>query len=114
MTTRFVVVVGMLVAGLALPASAAPGARSAARTKARSSGTPRTGVPRTVQPTHIEGEIPVPQVLFITARDQRRFVDFQHHRYLKTSLELGQQTAFPTRIAVVGNRPVEARKEIDR
>ncbi|TMQ67214.1 MAG: hypothetical protein E6K78_05410 [Candidatus Eisenbacteria bacterium] len=109
MTARLAVVVGMLVLWLAVPASAAPGARSVARARARP-----TGVPRTVEATHIEGEIPVPQVLFITARDQRRFVDFQHHRYLNTCLELGEQTAFPSRIAVVGNRPVEARKEIDR
>src|SRR5882672_5250818 len=45
--------------------------------------------PRTLEDIHIEGEIPVPQVLFITARDQRRFLQFQHRRYLKTSREIG-------------------------
>jgi hypothetical protein len=60
---------------------------------------------------HIEGEIPVPQVLFVTARDQRRFMDFQHRRYLKTSLEVGKATVLPSWITLVGNKPVDARKE---
>jgi hypothetical protein len=67
--------------------------------------------PRKLQDIHIEGEIPVPQVLFITARDQRRFVDFQQRRYLRTSRELAEQTNFPSRISLVGNSPSEARKE---
>lgn len=55
---------------------------------------------RTLQDIHIEGEIPVPQVLFVTARDQRRFLDFQHHHYLETCAQLGARTALPTRLAV--------------
>jgi len=66
--------------------------------------------PRKLQDIHIEGEIPVPQVLFITAREQRRFVDFQQRRYLRTSRELAEQTYFPARISLVGT-PYEARKE---
>lgn len=60
---------------------------------------------------HIEGEIPVPQVLFVTGRDQRRFMDFQHRRYLKTSLEVGKATVLPSWITLVGNGSTEARKE---
>jgi hypothetical protein len=62
--------------------------------------------PRTLDDIHIEGEIPVPQVLFITARDQRRFMEFQHHRYTRTSLELGRGTALPSRIVVPEPSPV--------
>jgi hypothetical protein len=40
----------------------------------------------------------MPQVLFITARDQRRFTDLHAQRYLRTSLEVGEQTVYPTRI----------------
>jgi len=69
--------------------------------------------PRTLDDIHIEGEIPVPQVLFITARDQRRFMEFQHHRYLKTSLELGRSTATPSQIVVTHPVPAE-RKENQR
>jgi hypothetical protein len=53
----------------------------------------------------IEGEIPVPQVLFVTARDQRRFMEFQHHRYQVTSLELGRATPGPSRLVVTSPSP---------
>jgi hypothetical protein len=69
--------------------------------------------PRMLDDIHIEGEIPVPQVLFITARDQRRFMEFQHHRYQKTSLELGRATTTPARIVVTAPVPAE-RKENQR
>lgn len=81
--------------------------RSAADTSARAK--PRVGT-RMLDDIHIEGEIPVPQVLFITARDQRRFMEFQHHRYQKTSVELGRATATPSRVVVTAPAPVE-RKE---
>lgn len=55
---------------------------------------------RTLDATHIEGEIPVPQVLFITARDQRRFMEFQHRRYLRSSLQIGKDAALPSWIVV--------------
>jgi hypothetical protein len=56
--------------------------------------------PRVLDDIRIEGEIPVPQVLFVTARDQRRFMEFQHHRYQITSLELGRATPGPSRLVV--------------
>ena len=55
---------------------------------------------RTLEDIHIEGEIPVPQVLFVTARDQRRLTRFHHRHYLKSGLEVGQETPFPSRIAL--------------
>jgi hypothetical protein len=118
-----------LVASLAAstsPASAAPAkSRSATTTHAaspprtaRAAGTatkPRAAEPsRTLQDIHIEGEIPVPQVLFITARDQRRFMDLQHRRYLRTSQEVGEQTVFPSWIALIRNHPAVERKETPR
>jgi hypothetical protein len=89
----------------------APAARRhAAKAAAPDSlGTPRAGArgaPRMLDDIHIEGEIPVPQVLFITARDQRRFMEFQHHRYVRTSLELGRGTAMPSRVVVPEPGPV--------
>ncbi len=93
-----------------VPAAIAPRARSSADSAARAR--PRVA-PRMLDDIHIEGEIPVPQVLFITARDQRRFMEFQHHRYQKTSLELGRATATPARIVVTAPVPVE-RKENER
>ena len=71
-------------------------------------------MPRTLSDVHIEGEIPVPQVLFITARDQRRFMDFQHHRYLRSSTQLGEATPSPTWVAVTNGSPDDSRKETSR
>jgi len=90
--------------------AAAPGAAATPDSAGRARG--RVG-PRTLDDIHIEGEIPVPQVLFITARDQRRFMEFQHHRYPRTSLELGRATPMPTGVVVTSPTPAE-RKEIQR
>jgi hypothetical protein len=61
---------------------------------------PDRAAARTLEDIHIEGEIPVPQVLFITAREQRRFMEFQHHRYLKSSHDVGASTVPPSRIVM--------------
>ena len=55
---------------------------------------------RTLDEINIQGEIPVPQVLFITARDQRRFLDLQHRRYIRSSQRIGETTVMPSWIAV--------------
>ena len=55
---------------------------------------------RRLQDIHIEGEIPVPQVLFITAREQRRVLDFDHKRYRRSSAELARGTPVPKRVTV--------------
>jgi hypothetical protein len=113
---------------VAAPASARPATRTAPTTAHRNPAKPHAAAgatadsaavapgkasARTLEDIHIEGEIPVPQVLFITARDQRRFMEFQHHRYLKTSVELGRATATPSRVVVTAPAPVE-RKENQR
>ena len=93
--------------------------RPAAKGKPTADAKPTTKIkggegPRRLEDIHIEGEIPVPQVLFITARDQRRFLDFQHRRYLRTSQQVGEQTVLPSWIGVTGNHPTDARKENPR
>lgn len=90
--------------------SSVTSARAPADTSVRSR--PKVA-PRTLDDIHIEGEIPVPQVLFITAREQRRLMEFQHHRYQRTSLELGHATPTPARIVVTSPTPAE-RKEMQR
>jgi len=134
MMLRLVLCFGFLFASLAGPADAATGTRAAAPRPAAGAGkratvpkpAARDGAPeasprstgaastRTLDDIHIEGEIAVPQVLFITARDQRRFMDFQHRRYLRTSWELGESTIFPSRIAVIMEHATHARKESSR
>lgn len=79
-------------ASAAAPDSAAAGAKAGATARARAGG------PRTLDEVHIEGEIPVPQMLFITARDQRRFIESKHRRYLRTSLEIARSTSLPSHI----------------
>ena len=83
----------------AVPQSSAPSAKERARR---------------LEDVYIEGEIPVPQVLFVTGRDQRRCFDFQHQRYLQQSLEANRKAAAPTWVRVVGNRPISGRKDAAR
>jgi hypothetical protein len=71
--------------------AAAPGQAGAARPG---------GGPRRLEDIHIEGEIPAPQVLFISARDQRRFVESRHKHYLRTAREIGEATPQPTSVVV--------------
>jgi hypothetical protein len=117
MTTRLLLFLTMLVPAIALAAPGSPAPRRVAAVRHRATGThaapasPRAAThsaeaaARTLEDIHIEGEIPVPQVLFITARDQRRFMEFQHRRYLKTGRQLGDDSALPDRIVVTRSRP---------
>ena len=63
---------------------------------------------RTLDEITIEGEIAVPQVLFITARDQHRYSDGLHHRYLRSPLEIGRGTTLPIWLAVAVWRQLAA------
>ena len=95
---RLVFGLALLIACLAAPAGAATKPKKA-RASTSTPGLP-PATPRTLQDIHIEGEIPVPQVLFITARDQRRFTQFHHRRYLKSCVKVGEETIYPSRISV--------------
>jgi hypothetical protein len=93
-------------------AAARPQAGTRASAKTDSAAAIAHAGARTLEDIHIEGEIPVPQVLFITAREQRRFMEFQHHRYLKNSREVGAATVPPSRIVMT--RANDAGKEPSR
>lgn len=88
----------------------APAAGAARAPLARAGDEARS---RTLDDIHIEGEVPVPQVLFVTARDQRHFMTFQHHRYLRSSAQLGEATLLPRWIVVTPSPSVPG-KEIQR
>ncbi len=117
MTLRNVVLAALLIASVPAPArgaskhtAAVPRHAGAAPTHAGATRGGRSGEgPRRLDDIHIEGEIPVPQVLFITAREQRRFLEFQHGRYLRTSRKIGEDTVLPSWIVVTGTRPAENR-----
>ena len=86
-----------------------PAAVSRIAAKRDSSSTARAVAgPRRLEDIHIEGEIPAPQVLFVTARDQRRFTRFHHHRYLKSSAQIGETTTLPNRVALTSPRTARA------
>jgi hypothetical protein len=75
-----------------------PAAAGSAPTAARASK-PRSGKgPRTLDEITIEGEIAVPQVLFITARERKHYQDFLHRNYLMSSRELCRDTPVPVRL----------------
>ena len=91
-------------AAAARPAHVARAAHAAAKApgQAAAAAAPNAGGgKRTLEDIHIEGEIPVPQVLFITAREQRRFLEFQHRRYLRSAQSLSAATPIPSRVVVV-------------
>jgi hypothetical protein len=90
-----------------------PARKPAAKKADAAEATPEktAGLPRRLDEINIEGEIAVPQVLFVTARDQRRFMDFQQRRYVKSSLEVGTEKVFPTWIAVIHPPTADPRKE---
>jgi hypothetical protein len=124
MIRRLILCLCILGAALAAPVEAAPAAKKAAaktHTTAKKAAAKRAAPsktvtaakpdaapapermvagPRRLEDIHIEGEIPAPQVLFVTARDQRRFTRFHHDRYLKTSAQVGQTTLLPNRVAL--------------
>lgn len=100
MTKRSAVLVIVLLAGFA-------GAAQAASEPAK----PRAAAARRLEDIRIEGDVPVPQVIFVTARDPRRFMEFQHRRYLKSSVELARETVLPTRVHPVGTWPTPVHKE---
>jgi len=72
---------------------------------------PAGGV-RTLDAINIEGEIAVPQVLFITARDTRRFRDGLGAAYRMTALEAARSLTLPGRVRVVP--PSQSHKEEEK
>jgi hypothetical protein len=98
--------------------SAAPAGRDTARVarasvaRAASAGkqaaAPAAARPRRLEDIPIEGDVTMPQVLFITGRDQRRIPCVHHRRYLPEAKALGEATVLPARLAVAGAAPAAA------
>lgn len=109
MTMRHAVTVGALAAALVLGAGGAAAADTKPETKSAKSAKPAPA--RRLEDIRIEGDVPVPQVIFVTARDPRRFLEFQHRRYLKSSAELGREAVLPSRVHLVGPTPTTIHKE---
>jgi hypothetical protein len=92
----------LLALALALaPASASAGAPAAPAAKPAKAVAVKPGVAKSgarLDEVHIKGEIPEPQVLFVVGRERRRFLDFQHRRYLAGRAALGANQAPWTRV----------------
>ena len=67
------------------------------------SGKSKTHKPalRTLEDINIEGEIAVPQVLFITSRDYRRYRDGMGLEFRLKSIDVARSLDLPTRLRVV-------------
>jgi hypothetical protein len=62
---------------------------------------------RTLEDIRIEGEIAVPQVLFITSRDYRRYRDNLGLTFRKNSLDVARSAYLPNRLRFVVNNTEE-------
>ena len=60
---------------------------------------------RTLEAIEIEGELAIPQVLFITSRDHPRHRDGLRERYRKTALKIGRETVFPRQFRPLAGHP---------
>jgi len=76
----------------------------------RSGGTAkRTAAARTLEAITIEGEIAVPQVLFITSRDFRRYRDGLALKFRMNSFGVAQSVELPARLRVVAQSKEESK-----
>lgn len=96
---RFVTLAGVIV--FAMLAAAPVTAQQKAKPKKR------TVAARTLDAINIEGEIAVPQVLFITARDFRRYRDGTGAKFRMTKLEVARSVDLPTRLRIVAQSKEE-------
>jgi hypothetical protein len=89
----------------AVPAAAVPSPqKAAAKTVAQNekkASQSRTGAIRTLDAINIEGEIAVPQVLFITSRDYPRYRDGLRFEFRESKLEVARSLDLPARLRIV-------------
>lgn len=90
-----IVLVGIAFVGLSAVMSSAT--RATGKQKIGQSNNPV----RTLDAITIEGEIAVPQVLFITSRDNPRYRDGMGHHFRKSAMGIARSAVLPTRLRVV-------------
>ena len=83
-----IVTVAVAIAGLTGAAAAAPAAN-------------KNQTVRTLETITIEGEIDVPQVLFITSRDYPRYRDGLGSTYRKNTLDVARSIVMPARLRIM-------------
>jgi hypothetical protein len=85
----------------ALAAKPAVGKNAPADSVRSRAAAPRSTGVRTLDAINIDGEIAVPQVLFITARDVRRYRDGLSLKFQLNAIEAGRSAVLPSRLRVV-------------
>lgn len=106
MNVRAGIVAVWCLVGLYANATAAP--PSAPSTSPKKTGS--AGI-RTIDAINIEGEIAVPQVLFITSRDTRRYRDGLGKNFRTGTLDVTRSIVMPNRLCVAGESGSEPFKE---
>lgn len=99
---------------LAAPTAAAPAATSVTRAKSRRSSPPAPAAEpasRRLEDVHIEGELEVPRVTFITVRKPHRFHDYTRATSVRSSRRMAADATFPAWIPPAPTPASEARKE---
>lgn len=97
---------------LAAPASGAPAPKpAAAAAKARRDLPPAVAASRRLEDVHIEGELEVPRVTFITVRQPHRFNDYTRATSVRPARRMAAETALPAWIPAADTAASEARKE---
>lgn len=97
---------------LAAPASGAGTPKPAsAGAKARRDVPPATAASRRLDDVHIEGELEVPRVTFITVRQPHRFTDYTRATSVRPARRMAAEATFPAWIPPIATAESEARKE---
>ncbi|MCC6348275.1 MAG: hypothetical protein IT347_01620 [Candidatus Eisenbacteria bacterium] len=118
---RIVVLAGLLLAAAPVGAATAstPAKRAAAAKRPAVAQPPRPGTPaaapgteaRRLGDVHIEGEVEVPRVTFITVRQPHRFTDYARATSVRPARRLATDATFPAWISPSPHAASDARKE---
>ena len=60
--------------------------------------TSKSSAPRTLEDINIEGQVDLPEVLFISSRERIKTNEFHHRRYLKSAAQIAKAAEFPRRL----------------
>lgn len=122
MTNRVCILAALCVVAMATASISAPPATATEKKPAVAPSQPTTtekkpattaakGGVRTIDAINIEGEIAVPQVLFITSRDNRRYRDGLGKNFRMGTLDVARSLVAPDRLCVAGKSGTETLKE---
>jgi hypothetical protein len=96
------------------PAAAAKPSATAKSRRAAPTAPPApsaTAAERRLEDVHIEGELEVPRVTFITVRQPHRFTDYARATSVRSSRRMAADATFPAWMPAPQNTASEARKE---